>query len=248
VALIGSSVVSAAEPAPFEWELSTGAHYSSGAYGGDVDTNMLYVPLTFKAQGVHLKFELTVPYLRLTGPGNVVGGGDPVVVGSPLGPRVTNSGLGDVIAGASYLLPRLGVAGPYLDLKAKVKLATAADGLGTDKPDYSAQVMAYQLAGARLTLIAMLGYQKLGDPPGVELRDGLIGELGFNVKAGQRSDLGVLYDHHNSTFTGIDDQQTVTPYVSWRTSSHLGATLYGQAGLSDASPDFAVGVQVTYHP
>jgi hypothetical protein len=244
----GSSVVAAAEPAGVQWQFSTGAHYSTGSYGGDVDTDMLYVPATIRAQGEHLKFDLTVPYLRLTGPGNVVGGGGPIVIGPSPGTRTTHSGLGDVTASASYMLPRLGTAGPFLEPKVRVKLATAGEGLGTDKPDFAAQVTAYQLAGARLTLIGMLGYQQLGDPTGIELEDGLIGQLGFNLKAGAKGDLGLLYDYHDRSFVGVDNQQSLTPYLSWRNSDRLGMTLYGVFGLTDASPDYAAGLQITYYP
>lgn len=76
----------------------------------------------------------------------------------------------------------------------------------------------------------------------------MIGQLGFNVKASATSDLGLLYDHRTRTFVGIDDLQSLTPYVSWRKSDHLGVTLYGVFGLTDASPVHAAGLQITYYP
>ncbi|MGH8770313.1 MAG: hypothetical protein ACREV2_03910, partial [Burkholderiales bacterium] len=50
--------------------LGTGIDYSSGDYGADVDTDILYVPLTFKYDTERWFYRLTVPYLRIRGPGN----------------------------------------------------------------------------------------------------------------------------------------------------------------------------------
>lgn len=247
-AVFASPVVSAAE-AGVRWEFATGVDYSSGSYGGSVDTDILYVPFTVRAQGERLKFELTAPYMRLEGPGNVVGGsGSPIVINPAQGSLVTNSGLGDVVAGLGYSVPQLGDGGPFLELKTKMKIATAADGLGTDETDYSVQVDGYQMVGGRFTLIAGLGYQWLGDPTDLKLEDGLIGTLGFNLKTGPATDLGLLFDHRRESFAGLDDQRTLIPYVSWRTAKSLGLTLYGVFGMTDTSPDYGAGLQFTYYP
>jgi hypothetical protein len=252
-AVFGSAGVSAAETG-VKWEFATGVDYSSGDYGGDVDTDILYVPFTLRAQGERLKFELTAPYMRLEGPSNVVGGsGSPIVIDPPQGnpsqgSLVTNSGLGDVVAGLGYSVPQLSDGGPFLELKTKMKIATAADGLGTDETDYSVQIDAYQMVGGKFTLFGGLGYQWLGDPTGLKLEDGLIGTLGFNLKAGPATDIGLLLDHRRESFAGLDDQRTLIPYVSWRTAKSLGLTLYGVFGMTETSPDYGAGLQFTYSP
>lgn len=247
-ALLGPSGASATGQGA-DWEFATGADYTSGSYGNTVDTEILYVPFTVRMRGEHLKLELTVPYMRLDGPGDVVGPRRGPVVVDPQDPTVTSSsGLGDVVAGVGYVLPRLGDGGPLLELKARTRIPTADDGLGTDEPDYSAHVEALQPLGTRLTLIAGIGYQWLGDPDDLELEDGLIGTLGLNLKASTATDLGVLLDHRRRSFADLDDQRNVVPYVSWRATSGLGLMLYGVFGATESSPDYGGGLQVSFVP
>jgi hypothetical protein len=232
-----------------KWEFATGVDYSTGAYGNDVDTDLLYVPLTARARGEHLRFELTVPYMELDGPANLFGDSDGAGPGLPLATTATSSsGLGDIVVGMGYLLPRMGASGPFVEVKARAKIPTADEGLGTDEPDYLAQVEALQPLGDRLTLIAAAGYQWLGDPEGLELEDGLIGTLGVNLKAAATMDLGLLLDHRRRSFAGLDDQRNVVPYLSWRATPSFGLTAYGVFGLTDASPDYGGGLQFTFYP
>ena len=50
-----------------------GADYLTGKYGGTLATDVTYLPLTLRYDAWPLNLKLTVPYLRITGPGNVVG-------------------------------------------------------------------------------------------------------------------------------------------------------------------------------
>src|SRR4051812_10300 len=83
--------------------LGTGFDYTSGNYGGSQSTDTLYIPFYARYESGPLVLKLTVPYLKITGPGNVVGaGGDRVVVpGRDVGRR-TESGLGDMVGSAFY--------------------------------------------------------------------------------------------------------------------------------------------------
>jgi hypothetical protein len=229
-----------------EWQGSVGVDYSTGSYGAGTDTEILYVPFTVRAHGERLKAELTVPYMSLDGPGNAVGGASaPVPISAPSSETVSLSGLGDITAALGYLLPRFGESGPFAEVKVRFKFATAAEGLGTNEHDYSAQVDLYQPVGERLTLILSGGYQVLGDPPDLELDDGFIGQAGFSYKASQTVDAGALLDHRRKPFAGLDDQRSVIPFASWRASPWFGMTLYGVFGVTDSSPDHGGGLQLT---
>src|SRR5262244_4109710 len=73
---------------------SVGAEYSSGDYGAPQKTDIFYVPFAVKYETGPWAYKLTVPYVEITGPGNVIGaGGDRIVVGDGTGPRRTASGL-----------------------------------------------------------------------------------------------------------------------------------------------------------
>jgi len=80
------------------FSLTTGMDYSSGKYGGTQSTDILYIPLTGKYETGRWIFQLTVPYVRITGPGNVTQGG--IVLGAAKTTRTTEAGLGDVVAGS----------------------------------------------------------------------------------------------------------------------------------------------------
>jgi hypothetical protein len=57
------------------FSLSAGADYTTGKYGGTTSTDIWYVPFVGRYDSGPFIFKLTVPYLRITGPGNVVGPG-----------------------------------------------------------------------------------------------------------------------------------------------------------------------------
>jgi hypothetical protein len=56
-----------------QYMLST--EYSSGGYGHEKDTDILYIPFSIKYETLPWRFGVTVPYIKITGPGNIVGGG-----------------------------------------------------------------------------------------------------------------------------------------------------------------------------
>src|SRR4051812_435575 len=61
--------------------LSVGADYTTGKYGASDSTDILYIPFTGKYEVGPWTAKLVVPWIRITGPGNVVGApGDTVVV------------------------------------------------------------------------------------------------------------------------------------------------------------------------
>src|SRR5438067_2246733 len=147
--------------------LGTGFDYTSGKYGTSEKTDILYVPFYGRYETGRGVFRLTVPYIRITGPGNVLGAGaDRVTLPGPTGARRTESGLGDVVGSAFYnvLSERNGPLG--LDLGAKVKFGTADEtkGLGTGKNDYSLQADFFKPLGAT-TVFGSLGHRWYGDPP-----------------------------------------------------------------------------------
>src|SRR5262247_3422668 len=82
---------------------SVGAEYSSGDYGAPQKTEIFYVPFAVKYETGPWAYKLTVPYVEMTGPGNVIGaGGDRIVVPGVNQPRRTASGLGDIVGGVFY--------------------------------------------------------------------------------------------------------------------------------------------------
>jgi hypothetical protein len=94
-----------APPAP-DWgrvSLSSGVDYSSGSYGETDKTQIWYVPLSVRYERGAWEGRLTVPYLRVTGPGALVAASTSQSSAvTPIPSR--HAGLGDVVASGSYFI------------------------------------------------------------------------------------------------------------------------------------------------
>ncbi|ARO88794.1 hypothetical protein EBAPG3_014020 [Nitrosospira lacus] len=55
--------------------ISAGTDFSTGKYGGTASTDIWYVPFVGRYDRGPASFRLTVPYLNITGPGNILGPG-----------------------------------------------------------------------------------------------------------------------------------------------------------------------------
>ena len=86
----------------YQVTVSSGVNYLSGDYGQTTDTTIVYIPVTVKVKRDNWTARLTVPYLRITGPGVVVGGADGAIDVGTAGVKDTQSGLGDVVAALTY--------------------------------------------------------------------------------------------------------------------------------------------------
>src|ERR1700720_2360930 len=168
------------------FSLTTGADYSTGKYGGTASTDILYVPLTGAYEMDKWLFKLTVPYIRVTGPGNVVRGVGRIKnkAAAPGNTTTTQSGLGDVVAGVTRNLIDVTSSGTLVDLTGKIKFGTADAGkaLGTGENDYGAQIDLTQRVSSALSAFGSIGYKFVGSPTGAELKNVVYGEGGAAVK------------------------------------------------------------------
>ena len=228
--------------------LSAGAEYTGGKFGGTERTDTFYIPVAGKYETGPWAYKLVVPYIRITGPGNVSGSGEDRVTTVPSGnaQRRTESGLGDIVASAFYNLvnERTGQFG--LDVGAKAKLGTADEtrGLGTGKNDYSLQADVFKPSGA-FTAFGTLGFRYYGDPPGVDLRNVFYGSVGGAYRVSQPTTVGMSYDFRDRIVAGGARVSELIAYVSQRYPGNWKLQLYAVTGFSDASPDFGVGLTLS---
>ncbi|MBI4990340.1 MAG: hypothetical protein HZC23_16110 [Rhodocyclales bacterium] len=227
--------------------LATGLDYSRGSYGSSVLTEITYIPFSAKYETGPWLFKLTVPWLRITGPGGVVGGGDDrTVLRTGSTARFSASGQGDVVAGIGRTLVENAASGLIVDVAGKVKFGTAdADkGLGTGKNDYALQTDVSQGFGS-LSAIGTLGYKVMGDPPGLNLRNVWFGSVGAAWKLAPTTSAGVMLDLRQASVSGGRRQREVTFYAAYK----LGATArlqgYLVRGLADGSPDLGIGASLS---
>jgi hypothetical protein len=223
--------------------LSSGLDYSTGKYGSTEKTDTVYIPLIAKYETGLWTLRITVPWVSITGPGGVVGtGGDRVTVGGVTGNRrTTESGLGDIVTGASYTVFERG--GWVVDLGAKIKFGTGSEsrGLGTGKHDLTLQADVYRSFGPA-SVFTTFGYKRMGDPDGVEFRNPVFASVGLAHKIGARTTAGLSYDWRDRLRPTSDPIQELTAFVSHRFSDDWKVQAYAVTGFSDASPDAGAGV------
>ena len=227
--------------------VGAGAEYSTGKYGSTQSTDTLYIPFFARYETGRWQFKGTVPYIRVSGPGNVVGAGpDRVALPGETGRR-TESGLGDIVASAFYNLVDERAAAFGLDLGAKVKLGTAdeAAGLGTGEHDFSLQADFFKRFG-ELGAFGTLGYRFYGDPPGIDLRNVPYWAVGGSYRISGDTSVGLSYDYRPKIVSNGSAVSEVTAFLSQRLSREWRLQLYGLVGFANASPDAGVGLLVDY--
>jgi len=226
--------------------VGVGLEYTTGKYGAAESTEQLYIPFVVKHEAGKWIFRGTVPYLRISGPGNVIGGGaDRIVVPGLESTRRTESGLGDIVASAFYNILDERKGGLGVDLGVKVKLPTADEqkGLGTGETDYAFQVDFFKPFGAT-TLFGSVGYRVYGDPPAGELDDVPYGSIGLSHRMSGDASVGVAYDFRPKITPGGSEISELTAFWSKRMTPEWKVQLYGIVGFSDASPDAGAGLML----
>lgn len=168
-----------------------------------------------------------------------------------------NSGMGDVVLGFSWALPQSLTGDWFIDVGARVKLPTASeqDGLGTGKTDVTASLdIAYPFES--ITPFAGVSYRFFGDPVlddglgtpfTIDLEDGLTASAGFMYLLPSQMSVTMAYDYVEKTIVGSSAGHEATLSIGapigdngWRLSG------YGVAGLTRSSPDFVVGLSLSY--
>lgn len=222
---------------------STGLEYSSGTYGGDADIEDLYLPIGFSLNLPRVSLDLTVPYLSIRAPDGttVIGPGGEPIPGS--GEIVTESGLGDIIAGITVYdvlySDRLGLA---LDITGRVKFGTADEnkGLGTGEQDFTLRTDLYKFF-EQFTLLGSVGYKFRGDPDEVDLEDVLIASVGGIFYASDSARVGLILDYRESAITDGDALTELSGFISRELSDVWTLQFYLFTGFSDSSPDWGGG-------
>src|SRR4029077_4705287 len=200
--------------------VAVGAEYTTGKFGGTETTDTLYIPFVFRHETGPWVLKATVPWLRITGPGNVIGAGaDRVVVPGGNAARRTESGLGDIVLSGFYNLMDERKGGLGLDLGGKIKLPTADEtkGLGTGELDYAVQLDFFKPFDAT-TLFGSIGYRIYGNPPGQTLRDVPYAAIGASYRMSQQASVGVAYDYRPRIVDGGGKVSEATLFWSNRLS------------------------------
>ena len=241
--VVGSFPLVAVAEAPV-FSIIAGAEYTSGDYGGDESIDEFYVPVTGTMDFERVTLRLTVPFLSVTAPEyTTISGPD----GQPIvgeGPRVTESGLGDVLMSATvYDLLTAAGGDLAIDLTGKIKFGTAdADkGLGTGEQDYFLQFDAFRFF-EQATLMGSLGYVVRGEPDDYELDNTWFASVGASRALNDKLRLGAFYDFRQASVPDSDALQELSAWMSTRLGKNGRAQFYVLAGFGDSSPDWGAGL------
>ncbi|HPX89478.1 MAG TPA: hypothetical protein PL133_09425 [Methylophilaceae bacterium] len=229
------------------FSLTTGIDYSSGKYGQSDSTDITYIPFTGKYEADNTTLKLTVPWLKIRGPGDVVGGNTPIVLGKSNRPITTETGLGDIVFAATQTIAQLGETDPLLlDLTGKIKFGTASTskGLGTGENDYTLALDAYKKVQKDLTLFGGIGYKRLGDPTGINLNNVWFSSAGLSYKINQTTNAGIMGDIRQATMDTSQPLRELTLFASHKFYDHYKVQSYLTHGYSDASTDWGGGIML----
>lgn len=250
--LIIAAAAAVAEPAgaePIGVEASTGLDYKQGEYGTGQRIETSSIPVRLRVEAGRLQLGVTLPYLRVDAPGNVVGGGGvlglPIII-DPTRPatRDRREGIGDLRLGAAYSVAAPAVS-VTLATEVKVPTASQARGLGTGELDYSLGAEVSKTLG-RVTPFAGVGYTVAGDPDGYELRNSLLAHAGAALRLSDALSGRVSYGYARSLAPLVPDEQQIATSLNARLSERLVVGVYGAAGLSESSPDIGAGIQLGF--
>lgn len=264
--LIGAPAAHAAETdAGGVFSVTAGANYSSGKYGTNTSTDIWSVPLTAAYQTDRWTFKLVVPYIYISGAGNVIPGIGSVNNGNPKGrghgksgPTTTTtatttttsgtaSGLGDITASAGYELFSSADRSFGLDLTGNVNFGTAsaAQGLGTGQTNYGLSLDSYKVSG-NWTMFGGVGWMNYGSSQYIQLKNGFNANVGAGYKLSPKSDIGAYYYYRERIATGGAAQSELTAYWNYKLSNSLRLQTYVLGGFANGSPDYGVGASVKY--
>lgn len=265
VALLGLCVSSAyAADDSGHITASSGFDYSSGTYGTPFSTDIWDVPFSVGYQANRWSVKLTVPWISISGASDVIPGIGRVKNNNPHGrghghgnsgptpPPVTEtngsaSGLGDIVAQATYGLVRDDADNFGLDLTGKVKFGTASadKGLGTGQNDYGINLDAYKGFGA-WTVFGGAGYMKYGSSQYIVLNNGWNGNVGASYKLSDTDTVGTYFYYRQKISDVGYAERELTGYWDHHFGNAWRLQAYVLGGFSDGSPDWGVGGSLRY--
>lgn len=223
--------------------LAAGFDYSSGKYGSISTTYILSIPVVGMYKTGLWAFKLTAPYVRISGPGGVLPNGMRNKAATTT-KSTTHSGLGDIVAAATYHVNSESESNFGVDFTGKAKFGTAGSSLGTGQNDYAAQVDVYQ-SFDRFTPMAALGYEVLGSPAGVDMNNMAYATIGGDYKCTGQTNSGLTMRLSQKPSAIGAEQRELSAYINYKLDAHMKISGYVLKGFSDGSPGSGFGVLVS---
>ena len=237
--LLGGSPVSNADTLTF----SSTTDYSTGRYGEPQVTEDTYEAISGKYEFGDTMLKLTVPFLYVVGPANVVPDFGSVTNSATMR-RTARSGLGDIVTTVDENVSPDEWTDTDIDIIGKVKFGTASfsKGLGTGENDYYAQIEWTQQFPFGLSSVVDGGRRFVESSAETGLHDVWYGSAGLMWQTDRVTELSIWLDMRQSAAPSSGEAVEATVQVSRTFAPGWKATLYGSKGFAPGSPDLCAGL------
>lgn len=236
-------------PGREHFQLKIGAGYDQGDFGTSDTTRSFFLPVTLRYLGERFELGVTAALVYLDTESSVV-----VLDGLPTPAerrrRTDAVGFGDLLFRGRYyalddpgpdsLVPALT---PFLKFKAPT--ADESKGLGTGEWDVGLG-LEFDKHFSEFFVLGDIGYTFIGDPPGQRFRDRPAASLGIGKFFTRNLAVTALLDWRRSLVAGRDDPLELVGIAQFKRSRVLTLSPYAFVGLTDGSPDFGVGAEVSW--
>jgi hypothetical protein len=220
------------------------SEYSTGRYGDTQATDEYYEAVSGSYEFGRTFLKLTVPYLYVVGPANVVP--DFGFVTNRAGvQRQGRGGLGDIVASVDEEISPDSWDDTDIDLIGKVKFGTASfsRGLGTGEDDYYAQLEWTQRYGsAGIETVIDGGRRFVESSAETGLHDIWYGSAGAIWHATKATSVSTWFDIRQSPAPFETERMESTLEVSNTFAPGWKITAYGSKGFTKSSPSVTIGL------
>lgn len=232
--------------------LGVGYESSSGKYGTTSTTDIVMIPVSVMYENGPWALKLTVPYLQVTGEGDVIasggyrggGGGWRASSTTTTKTRTTQSGLGDVATLLTWNLYSGAEFDSGVELGGRVKFGTASTALGTGQNDYAVYLYVFRDIG-NFTPNVLIGYEMLGSSAQLALDNVYYGALGSSYAFSEGTSAGLEYKYAQKASAVAAEQRQLTLYGSVEIVTDVYLRGYLLKGYADGSPDTGYGVTIS---
>ena len=227
-----------------------GFGYSDGDYGTNKDTNVLLGLSTLSAKTGNFQFNVSMPYMRISGRGLVVfdTAGNPIIINRRLSlPADVRSGFGDLNLSATYAIPPEILDDFKVSISGRLKAPTASSRrrLSTGEADYGASIDVAHAYG-RWQPFATIGYLVSGQPVGYVLKNTFSASTGTSFEFSESLVAIASFDYDSASSPLLSSSQEVFSSLSWIVNDKITLTGYATKGLRSGSPDIGTGLILAY--
>lgn len=238
------AILATAPATAADLSVKTAPEFTTGKYGDTVETDVTSLPITATWRDDRLSLKAKLPYLVVTGPGEVVADIGPL--GSREKRRKTERGIGDLTLTGAYGIARDVGGLADIDLATAIKLPTASArrGLGTGQTDFAVELDISMPILPTLSFETAAGRRFIGDPAGVELRDIFYGSAQVTLDLTEQLSFGIEASGQQRVIAAAKPIVEVAVFADYRLSPDL--TLGAQVfrGFTRDSVDIGLGLSI----